>query len=197
MGYREKSLLSFYTPFAIWYKCNYVTHKHVKLDYDAQSGNSHTNPGRRKDDTLIHLAAGKAILFAPVLCYRASCLVYTSASVPQEQTALCRNIFRQILKSVTFTEVLPGNDHLGHETQGQEKMSNSKMSASSMVLTTPLNFVKMLLYTSWSLGPWSFRMDISFSKLLVKRKHNTILTVTQLATLYLSWYSTSTMSCCC
>ena len=78
-----------------------------------------TPPQTQAEKKMTHLFIWlqvRAVLFAPVLCYRASCLVYTSVSEPQEQTVLCRNIFRQILKSMTFTEVLPGNDHLGHET---------------------------------------------------------------------------------
>lgn len=65
------------------------------------------------------------------------------------------------------------------------KNIHSRMQTSWMAL-----FVKMLFYTSWNLGPWSFRKENSFSKLSFKRKHNTIFTVTQLATTYLSWCST-------
>lgn len=52
-----------------------------------------------------------------LLCYAIEySFCYTGEYVPQEQVLLCRHIFRQILRCVTFTEVLPGNDHLGHET---------------------------------------------------------------------------------
>lgn len=63
MGYREKSLLSFYTPFAFWYRQNDVTPKHLNLDFDTQPGNANSHTGRRKHAML----QVRAIFPAPVL----------------------------------------------------------------------------------------------------------------------------------